>query len=80
MELISLKEISLKSKLLLLKELGYESDGIFIFDKEKKRVIDKYIDIPVKVENMLIFPGSETILDDNELSVSLYMEEHPDAF
>lgn len=80
MELISLKEVSLKSKLLLLKELGYESDGIFIFDKEKKRVIDKYIDIPVKVENMLIFPGSETILDDNELSVSLYMEEYPDAF
>jgi len=78
MELISLKKISQESKILLLKELGYSSDGEFVLDSEGKKVIDKYIDIPVRVDNMVIFPGSELILDDNELSIMKYMEEFED--
>ena len=76
MELISLKEISLNSKILLLKELGYNSDGEFILNEKGGKVVDKYVGIPVRVENMVIFPGSEIILDDNEFSVSSYLEEY----
>jgi hypothetical protein len=79
MQLISLKELSSTSKILLLKELGYNSDGEFIFDKEGKKILDRYLDIPVKIENMIILPGSEIILDDNELSVSSYLEEFGDV-
>ncbi len=80
MELISLKNISVQSKILLLKRLGYNSEGEFIYDSENKKVIDKYIDIPVKMDNMIIFPGSTIILDDNELSISSYIEEFGDVF
>lgn len=79
-ELISLKNVSSNSKILLLRELGYDSDGVFILDKEGKKVMDRYIDVPVNIENMVIFPGSEIILDDNELSVSKYIEEFGDVF
>ena len=80
MEIISLKNISLKSKILLLKELGYNSDGKFVLDSKGKRIIDKYINIPVRIDNMAILPGSTVILDDNELSLSSYIEEYGDVF
>ena len=75
-ELISLKDVSSDSKILLLKELGYQSDGVFILDKEGKKVVDKYLDIPVKLDNMVILPGSEVILEDNEFSIASYLEEY----
>lgn len=78
MELISLKTVSLESKIKLLRALGFDSDGEFVIDKNGNRVLDKYIDIPVKVDNMLILPGSIIILDDNELSLAMYMEEYGD--
>ena len=80
MELISLKEVSVKSKMALLKELGFNSDGEYVLDSGGNKVLDKYIDIPVKVNNMAIFPGSTIILDNNELSISLYLEEFGDEF
>lgn len=80
MELVSLKGVGLKSKTILLKELGYGNDGEFVLDSNRNRVIDKYLDIPVRVENMIILPGSEIILDDNELSISSYIEEFGDVF
>ncbi len=79
MELISLKNISKESKTLLLKELGYDSDGEFVLNNDKTRVIDKYLEIPVRIENMVILPGSTIILDDNEISLSKYLEEFPDG-
>jgi len=75
-ELVPLKELSLNSKILLLKELGYNNDGEFVLNEKGEKVLDKYIDIPVRIENMIIFPGSEIILDDNELSISSYLEEY----
>jgi hypothetical protein len=78
MEIISLNEISNNSKTELLKGLGYNSDGEYVLDLEGNKVIDKYIEVPVKIENMAILPGSTIILDDNELSISLYMEEFGD--
>lgn len=80
MELISLKEVSVKSKIALLKELGFNSDGEYVLDCDGNKVLDKYIEIPVKVNNMAIFPGSTIILDNNELSLSLYLEEFGDEF
>ncbi len=80
MELISLRDVSLQSKILLLKRLGYDSDGEFVIDSNREKVLDRYLDIPVKVNNMLIFPGSTIILDNNELSVSSYLEEFGDVF
>lgn len=80
MELISLKNISKNTKLNLLKELGFQSDGEFIYDSENNKISDRYIDIPVKINNMVILPGSTIILDDNELSISSYIEEFGDVF
>jgi hypothetical protein len=77
---ISLKAVSLNSKVALLKGLGFNSDGEYVLDSEGNKVIDKYIDIPVRVENMVILPGSTIILDDNELSIMKYMEETGDDF
>ncbi len=80
MELISLKNISKESKILLLKELGYNSDGEFVLRSNGEKVMDRYLeDIPVRIESMVIFPGSEIILDDNELSISKYLEEFGDV-
>ncbi len=78
MELVSLKNVSLDSKVKLLKELGFDSDGEFVLDKQGNRVLDKYLEIPIRVSRMLILPGSNIILDDNELSLSKYIEEYGD--
>ncbi len=75
MQIISLKQISKESKILLLKELGYTSNGKFIFDSNGKKVIDRYLEIPVEIDNMVIIPGSEIILDDNEISISKFIED-----
>jgi len=80
MELISLKEVSVNSKIALLKEIGFNSDGEYVLDSNGNKVLDRYIEIPVKVNNMAIFPGSTIILDNNELSLSLYLEEFGDEF
>mgnify|MGYP001600816965 CR=1 FL=1 len=79
-ELVSLKDISRDDKLILLKQLGYSSDGTFVTDKSGAKVYDKYIDEPVRIDNMLILPGSIIILDDNPLSIASYLEEFPDVF
>ena len=79
MELISLKQVSVESTTQLLKELGYNSDGEFVLDENKNKILDKYLGIPVKVDNMIILPGSTVILDDNEISLSKYLEEFGDV-
>ncbi len=79
MELVSLKTAPKEVKVLILKELGYDSDGEFVTDKHGKKVLDRYLEVPVKIETMVIFPGSTIILDDNELSISSYLEEFGDV-
>lgn len=66
-------------KVLLLKELGFGSDGTYVLDVDGKQVLDKYIDEPIKIDNMAILPGSTLILDDNPLSISSYLEEYGDG-
>lgn len=79
MRLISIKDVPLNLKIKLVRELGYDTDGTFILDKEGKKVLDKYTQEPIKLENMAIFPGSSIILDNNLLSIVSFLEEHGDA-
>ena len=78
MELISLKTMSKESKQILLNELGYGSDGTHVLKETGEILLDKYINQPIKVENMLILPGSTIIIDNNPLSIAAYLEEYGD--
>jgi len=66
-------------KIILLKELGYNSDGIFVLDKNGDKCLDRYTDEPIKISNMAILPGSTIILDNNPLSISSFLEEFGDV-
>ena len=41
-------------------------------------MLDQYANVPVRLDNMMILPGSAIILDDNPLSVASYFEDHGD--
>ena len=75
-KVVSLNTFNKSEKVFLLKELGFKTDGEFIFYENDKKVVDKYLNIPVRFENMMILPGNTIILDDNEYSLSMYMEEY----
>jgi hypothetical protein len=77
LEQFSLKDLSEEDKVILLKELGFETDGIYVM-KDGELISDKYLGVPVKINKMLIFPGSTIVLDDNELSVAMYIQEYGD--
>jgi len=78
-ELIPIKDMPKELKVMLLNELGYSSDGTFVLNKNGEKYLDKYIDKPIKIDNMAIFPGSTIILDNNSLSVSSFLEEFGDV-
>jgi hypothetical protein len=79
MELVSLREQSIDVRMAILKELGYDSDGLFITDENGNKIVDRYTEEPVRIDNMLILPGSEIILDNNPLSIASYLEEFGDV-
>ncbi|MBS3060712.1 MAG: hypothetical protein J4432_04360 [DPANN group archaeon] len=77
MELIAMKDLPTESKTMLLRELGYDSDGKFVVDpKTRERVRDRYTNDEVKLSNMAIFPGSTVLLDDNPISIASYLEDY----
>lgn len=77
MELISLKKFTREQKIELLEQLGMAVDKReIVVTKEGEPVIDKYIGKPVRLDNMVIFPGSTIVLDDNALSIARYMDEY----
>jgi hypothetical protein len=78
MQFISLKYIPDKSKMMLLEQLGLNVDEKGFITKSGKQVLDKYIEQPVRKDNMAIFPGSTIVLDDNPLSIASYIEEYGD--
>lgn len=80
MELKSFKDFSKETKTLILKELGYGTDGIFVTDVSGNKIKDRYIKKGIEIDNMVIFPGSTIILDDNPLSIISYIEEFGDVF
>ncbi len=76
MEFVSLKDMALEDRTLLLKELGFDTDGTYVLDSKGKRVKDRYVpNLEVKITNMAIMPGSTIILDDNLLSIISYLNE-----
>jgi len=77
-ELVSLRDVPDNVKIRLLEELKYESDGEIVL-KGREPHLDKYTDEPIKLNNMLILPGSTIILDNNPLSVSSFLEEYGDV-
>jgi hypothetical protein len=79
-ELMSIKEMPTEAKILLLKKLGYGSDGKFVLLKNGKKHVDKYTGDPIEIGNMFIFPGSTIIIDNNPLSISLFLEEYGDVY
>lgn len=78
-EILSIKDMPENCKILLLRELGLDSDGTFVMDKEGNKVLDRYTEEPVRMDNMAIFPGSTIILDNNPLSISSFLEEFGDV-
>ena len=78
-ELISLKDMPYRFKIMLLRKLGYDSDGIFVLTKKGQKYLDKYTNEPIKIDNMAILPGSTIILDNNPLSISSFLEEYGDV-
>lgn len=78
-ELISLKDMPNDLKIMLLRELGYNSDGIFVLDKKGEKCTDRYTNEPIRLDNMAILPGSTIILDNNPLSISSFLEEFEDV-
>ena len=77
-ELISMKTMPKEVKIELLRELGYDSDGTFVLEKTGEQHLDRYIGELINLDNMVIFPGSAIILDNNPLSISSYLEEFGD--
>ena len=57
--------------------MGYDSDGKYVL-KEGQRVVDKYVDEKVTLDNMLVLPGSTVVITDNPLSIAAYFEEYGD--
>ena len=76
MQVVSIKDMPSDLRSLLLEELGLGIDEDGYITRDGERVSDKYIDQPVRVENMAIFPGSTVVLDDNPLSIASYIEEY----
>ncbi|MHA1168726.1 MAG: hypothetical protein ACTSRU_12940 [Candidatus Hodarchaeales archaeon] len=80
MEIISLEDVDDESIKLLLKELGYSTDGEYVY-KDEEKVKDKYLDKEIKFDNMAILPGESgatILIDDNLLSIAYYMDEFGD--
>lgn len=77
-ELVSIKDMSREDKIRLLRELQYGSDGVFVF-KDGQKCLDRYTEEPVRIDNMIILPGSTVVLDNNPLSVSSFLEEFGDV-
>lgn len=81
-ELVSIQNMPQKLKITLLREIAYDSDGIFVL-KDGEKHLDKYTGEPIKIDNMLILenqlPRSTVILDNNPLSISSFLEEFGDV-
>ena len=78
LETIDLSQYPEEFRIALLEELGFETDGEFIF-KDGKVVKDRYTDKPVRIEEMAILPGKEKgeiiIIEDCVFSMIHYFME-----
>jgi hypothetical protein len=79
-ELISLKTAPIEFRIALVREMGYDVDSTstFVLRADGSPLLDEYANVQVRLDNMMILPGSAIILDDNPLSVASYFEDHGD--
>lgn len=80
MEPISLQNAPREARVALLQELGYDVDGDYVIDEEGDRLEDRYTGDPVRVDNILVLPGSTIVLDNNPVSIAHYFEEYGENF
>ncbi|MCJ7635514.1 hypothetical protein MUP77_24390 [Candidatus Bathyarchaeota archaeon] len=78
-EIISIKDMPTDFKIKLVEGLGYSSDGKFVLDENGDKLLDRYTEELICLDNMAILPGSTIILDDNPLSISSYLDEFGDV-
>jgi len=78
-QILSIKDMSKEFKIFLVKELGFNSDGTYVQDEKGEKILDRYTNEPVKLDNMAILPGSTIVLDNNPLSIASYLEEFGDV-
>lgn len=78
-KIVLIKDMPKPLKIMLLKELGYNSDGRFVLDKKGEKLSDRYTHELITIDNMAIFPGSIIVLDNNSLSISSFLEEFGDV-
>ena len=79
-ELISIKDMPSNMKVELLRELGYNSDGEWVLETNGQKHLERYTKEPIRITNMVIFPGSVIVLDNNPLSITSFIEEFGDVF
>jgi len=77
-EEVSLADAPVAFKLALIEKLGLKTDGIWVLNPDGSKLMDEYANKPIRVDRMIVLPGSIVVLDDNPLSITSYFEEHGD--
>lgn len=78
-ELVTIKDMPKELKILLLKKIGYGSDGNIVLKKNGNAHLDRYTNEEIKLDNMFIYPGSTIIIDNNPVSLAAFFEEFGDV-
>ncbi len=79
MKLVSIRQAPREFKVALVEAMGYKVEGTQILLSNGEKYVDPYCDVPVRIDNMIVVPGSTLILDDNPLSIAAYDEDHPNV-
>ena len=77
-EVVSLGRLDSDSKIRLLRELGYDSDGTYVL-KGGQRVRDRVTGEEIALDHMAILPGSVLVVSDNPLSIADYLEDYDET-
>ena len=77
MKFESLKGWSKEMRILLLRALDFDSDGTYVLDKKGEKLLDRYTNDSIKIDNMAILPTKKgtIIIDWNPLSFVSFLEE-----
>ncbi|MCI4343478.1 MAG: hypothetical protein L3J92_05120 [Thermoplasmata archaeon] len=81
MDVVSLQGLPTEFKVALLDKLGYtlDSDRVHVLHKDtRERVQDPYAKLEIRVDHMMVLPGSAILIDDNEFSLISYLEDKGD--
>ena len=77
MQVVNLREAPPEFRLELVRELGYSvaEDGVHLI-KDRKQASDPYTNVPLRIDNLAVLPGSVVLLDNDPVGIALYLEEH----